>query len=159
MPKKGKGAMTGAAMTFQMPSPAGGVKMETFVPWTFVRRGIKRQVNLPTDTPAPLPRQSAPQASALPPIRDSALLRAIGLAHYWQKLLNTQKVRNAAEIAEREEVDVSQIRRLMRLTLLSPRCVEFIASKASHEITLDWISRQTLSDDWCLQDGQLATRL
>ena len=92
-------------------------------------------------------------------IKDSALLRAIGLAHYWQKLLDTQKVRNAAEIATHEEIDVSQVRRLMRLTLLSPRCVESIVSKASHEITLDWILRQSLSDDWYVQDSQLAAKM
>lgn len=154
MPKKGKGAMTGAAMTYQTPSPAGGVKMETFVPWKFVRRGIKRQVIKPNELPAPQPAPATNQPSALPPIKDSALLRAIGLAHYWQKLLDTKKIRSAAEIATREEMDVTQVRRLMRLTLLSPRRIESIASKATHELTLDWILRQSLSDDWCLQDSQ-----
>jgi hypothetical protein len=159
MPKKGKGAMTGAAMTFQTQSPTGGVKMETFVPWKFVRRGIKRQVILPNELPAPQPAPATNQACAQLPIKDSALLRAIGLAHYWQMLLDTKKVRNAAEIAIREKVDVSQVRRLMRLTLLSPRRVEFIASQATQELTLDWILRHPLTDDWCFQDSQLETKM
>ena len=157
MSKRGRGAMTGAATTYQTPCPAGGVKMETFVPWKFVRRGIKRQVILPTDAPAFQSEQSTERTSTLPPIKDSALLRAIGLAHYWQMLIDTQKVKSAAEIAVREEIDVTQVRRLMRLTLLSPRRIESLASQSAHEVTLDWILRQSSSNDWCLQDSQLAT--
>jgi len=159
MPKKGKGARTGAAMTYETQNPAGGVKMETFVPWRFVRRGIKRQVIQPTQEPALQPALAKNQPSALPPIKDSALLRAIGLAHYWQMLLDTQKVRSTAEIAAREEIDIMQVRRLMRLTLLCPRRIESLASQATHEVTLDWILRQSSSNDWCLQDSQLALRM
>jgi len=157
MPKKGRGAMTGYATTRQTPCPAGGAKMETFVPWKFVRRGIKRQVIPPTDAPAFQSGASTEQPSSLPPMKDSTLLRAIGLAHYWQMLIDTQKVKSAAEIAVREEIDVTQVRRLMRLTLLSPRRIESLASQSAHEVTLDWILRQSSSNDWCLQDSQLAT--
>jgi len=153
MSKKGRGAMTGAAATYQTPCSASGVKMETFVPWKFVRRGIKRQVILPTDAPAFQSGQSTERAPTLPPIKDSALLRAIGLAHYWQLLIDTQKVQSAAELAAREAVDITQVRRLMRLTLLSPRRIEFFASHATHDLTLDWLIRQPLSDDWCLQEA------
>lgn len=154
MSKSGRGAMTGAATTYQTPCPAGGVKMETFVPWKFVRRGIKRQVIPPTDAPAFQSGQSTERAPTLPPVKDSALLRAIGLAHYWQLLIDIQKVQSAAEIAAHEEIDITQVRRLMRLTLLSPRRIESIASQGIHEATLDWISRQSLSNDWCQQDCQ-----
>jgi hypothetical protein len=159
MSKRGRGAMTGAATTYQTPCPAGGVKMETFVPWKFVRRGIKRQVILPTDAPAFQSEQSTERTSTLPPIKDSALLRAIGLAHYWQLLIDTHKVQSAAEIAAHEEVDITQVRRLMRLTLLSPSRIESIAAKPTHEATLDWILRQSLPNDWCQQDSQFPSRL
>ena len=159
MAKRGKGSVTGEVTTLQTPCPAGGVKMETFIPWKFVRRGIKRQVLLPTDAPASQSGTSTKQAPMPPPIKDSVLLRAIGLAHYWQMLLDTQKVQSTADIAAREEVDVTQVRRLMRLTLLGPRCIEAIASQTDHGVTLDWILRQSLSDDWCLQDCQLATKM
>lgn len=159
MSKRGRGAMTGAATTYQTPCPAGGVKMETFVPWKFVRRGIKRQVILPTDAPAFQSEQSTERTSTLPPIKDSALLRAIGLAHYWQLLIDTHKVQSAAEIAAHEEVDITQVRRLMRLTLLSPSRIESIAAKPTHEATLDWILRQSLPNDWCQQDSQLVTKM
>jgi hypothetical protein len=159
MAKSGKGSVTGEVTTLQTPCPAGGVKMETFIPWKFVRRGIKRQVLPPSDAPASQPKSSTKQTPTLPLVKDSALLRAIGLAHYWQMLLDTQRVQSTSDIAAREEVDVTQVRRLMRLTLMSPRCIESIASQTDHGVTLDWILRQSLSDDWCLQDGQLATKM
>jgi hypothetical protein len=30
-------------VTSQIPDPAGGVKLETFIPWTLVKRGVKKQ--------------------------------------------------------------------------------------------------------------------
>ena len=37
-------------MTYQTPLPAGGVQMETFLPWTLVRRGLKKVIT-PLDAP------------------------------------------------------------------------------------------------------------
>jgi len=43
MAKKDQGRMTGSPVTYPIPSPAGGVRMETFLPWTLVNRGVKRE--------------------------------------------------------------------------------------------------------------------
>lgn len=51
MAKKDIGKFTGEAVTFQIPNPAGGVQMETFVPWTLVKRGVRREIITPLDTP------------------------------------------------------------------------------------------------------------
>jgi len=51
MAKKDIGKFTGEAVTFQIPNPAGGVKMETFIPWTLVKRGVRRKIITPLDTP------------------------------------------------------------------------------------------------------------
>ena len=51
MAKKDKGLLTGDPITYQTPNPAGGVQMETFIPWTLVKRGVKRQVITPIDAP------------------------------------------------------------------------------------------------------------
>ena len=51
MAKKDKGVLTSDPVTYQTPSPAGGVQMETFIPWTLVKRGVKRQVSTPLDAP------------------------------------------------------------------------------------------------------------
>ena len=43
MSKKHRGHAKGDPVTYQTPLPAGGVQMETFLPWTLVRRGLKKQ--------------------------------------------------------------------------------------------------------------------
>ena len=52
--------------------------------------------------------------------QDSALLRALGLAYHWQRLLDEQRVDTVAEIAEAEEINVTQVRRLYRCCHLQP---------------------------------------
>lgn len=61
--------------------------------------------------------------------QDTALLRALWLAYHWQRLLtlDEQRVGSVAEIAEAAEINVTQVRRLMRLTLLAPAVVEQLA--------------------------------
>jgi hypothetical protein len=41
----------GAPVTYQLPSPAGGVQPETFVPWTLIKRGLDKRVITPLDAP------------------------------------------------------------------------------------------------------------
>ena len=38
MAKMDKGVLTGKPVTYPIPCPAGGVQMETFIPWTLVKR-------------------------------------------------------------------------------------------------------------------------
>ncbi len=51
MSKKYRGQAKGDPVTCQRPTPAGGVQLETFMPWTLVRRGLKKQVITPLDAP------------------------------------------------------------------------------------------------------------
>jgi hypothetical protein len=53
--------------------------------------------------------------------------RALGLAHHWQRLLDEQRMVSVAEIAEAEGIDVTQVRRVLRLTLLAPEVLERLA--------------------------------
>ena len=39
MSKKHRGRFKGNPVTYQLPNPAGGVQLETFAPWTLVKRG------------------------------------------------------------------------------------------------------------------------
>ncbi len=41
MSKKHRGRFKGDPVTYQLPNPAGGVQLETFVPWTLVKRGLE----------------------------------------------------------------------------------------------------------------------
>lgn len=124
MSKKHRGRYQGEAVTYQLPSPAGGVQLETFVPWTLVKRGIKMKIITPLDALQEFMEEARRERQARESAQDTALLRALGLAYHWQRLLDEQRVGSVAEIAVAEEINVTQVRRLMRLTLLAPAVVE-----------------------------------
>jgi hypothetical protein len=115
--------IAGDPVTYRLPTPAGGVRLETFVPWTLVKRGAKREVITPLDAPEAFVDR-ADREHQDPSPEHSALLRALGLAYHWQRLLDEQRATSVAQIAEAEGVGGTQVRRLLRLTLLAPEVVE-----------------------------------
>lgn len=88
MSKKHRGRINGRSVTYQLPAPAGGVQMETFVPWTLVKRGLKKQVITPLDAPQGFLSEAVREREARAAAQDSALMRALGLACHWQRLLD-----------------------------------------------------------------------
>jgi hypothetical protein len=157
MAKKHTGLLTGTAVTYQAPSPAGGVQMETFIPWTLVKRGVRRQVITPIDAPQEFAVEAALEKRERKTNQDTPLLRALGLAHYWQRLLDDGKVQTIGDIAQLEEMDVTQVRRLLRLTLLVPELLETIVARTElTSINLEFILRRSMPDDWHAQEVVLA---
>ena len=153
MAKKHTGLLTGAPVTYQAPRPAGGVQMETFIPWTLVKRGVRRQVITPIDAPQEFVVEATLEKRDRKTNQDSPLLRALGLAHYWQRLLNDGKVQTIGDIAQLEEMDVTQVRRLLRLALLAPNLLETIVAKAElTSINLEFVLRRSMPDDWHAQE-------
>ena len=75
--------------------------------------------------------------------------RALGLAHHWQRLLDEQRAASVAEIAEAEGMDVTQVRRVMRLTLLAPEVVERLVS--SPDAVLEKVMRRPWPSSWNAQ--------
>ena len=149
MAKKHTGLLTGTAVTYQAPSPAGGVQMETFIPWTLVKRGVRRQVITPIDAPQEFAIEAALEKRERKTNQDTPLLRALGLAHYWQQLLDDGRVQTISDIARLEEMDVTQVRRLLRLALLAPSFLEIIVAKAELiSINLEFVFRRSMPDDW-----------
>ncbi len=146
MSRKHYGKQTGRAISRALPTPAGGVQLETFIPWTLVKRGCKKQVITPLDAPQEFAKEAAREREARAAAQDTALMRALGLAHHWQRLLDEGRARSVREIAEAEGVDVTHVRRLLRLTLLAPSVVERLAS--SSDASLDAILRRPLSIFW-----------
>ncbi|MCK6431722.1 MAG: hypothetical protein HUU30_02370 [Burkholderiaceae bacterium] len=124
MSAKHRGRLGGAPNTRQLPTPAGGVKLETFVPWRLVQRGVRREVITPLDAPQEFAVEATREREARAAAQDTALTRALGLAHHWQRLLTERRMASVAEIARAEGLDASQVHRLMRLTLLAPEVVE-----------------------------------
>ena len=157
MAKKHTGLLTGASVTYQIPSPAGGVQMETFIPWTLVKRGVRRQVITPIDAPQEFVVEAALEKRERKSNQDTPLLRALGLAQYWQRLLDDAKVQTIGDIAQLEEMDVTQVRRLLRLTLLAPGLLETIVGKSElTSINLEFVLRRSMPDDWHAQSALLA---
>ena len=157
MAKKHTGLLTGTPVTYQAPSPAGGVKMETFIPWTLVKRGVRRQDITPIDAPQEFVVEAALERRERKTNQDTPLIRALGLAHYWQRLLDDGKVQTIGDIAQLEEMDVTQVRRLLRLALLAPSLLETIVARVElTSINLEFVLRRSMPDDWHAQSGLLA---
>ncbi|CAE6686989.1 LacI family transcriptional regulator [Candidatus Nitrotoga fabula] len=149
MANKNPENLTGNPVAYSMPIPAGGVQMETFIPWTLVKRGVNRQVITPLDAPQEFTADARQERQARESLQDTALMRALGLAHHWQRLLDGQWVESIAEIAKAEGLDVTQVRRIMRLTLLAPEVVERLAR--SPDVVLEQVMRRPWPSSWNVQ--------
>ena len=149
MSKKHRGRFKGDPVTYQLPSPAGGVQLETFVPWTLVKRGNKKQVITPLDAPQEFLEEATREREARAAAQDTPLLRALGLAYHWQRLLDEGRATSVIDIAEAEGVDVKQVRRVMRLTLLAPEVVERLVG--STDAVLEKVMRRPWPKEWAAQ--------
>lgn len=85
---------------------------------------MKKEVITPLDTPQAFTKHVEEERRARAAAQDTPMMRALGLAHHWQRLLDEQRVASVAEITEAEGIDSSQMHRLMRLMLLAPEVVE-----------------------------------
>ena len=154
--KKHYGKQTGRPITHELPTPAGGVRLETFVPWTLVRRGLRKRVITPLDAPQEFLSEAALERKEKTAAQDTALMRALGLAHHWQRLLNEERAASVADIATAEGMDVTQVRRVMRLTLLAPEVIERLVG--APDILLEQVMRRSWSNGWNSQVMALANR-
>lgn len=148
MYKKHRGLMTGKAVNYTIPKPSGGVQMETFIPWTLVKRGVRRQIITPIDTPDEFHEGALVEQQKRKESQDSPLLRALGLAHHWQKLLDNGQYRTMTEIAAAEGIDLGQASRIARLTQLAPHLVETFLIEQESDLSLEGFIRRGLPADW-----------
>lgn len=81
-------------------------------------------------------------------------MRALGLAHHWQRLLDEERAASVADIARAEGMDVTQVRRVMRLTLLAPYVIERLV--AAPDIVLEQVMRRPWPNCWIEQMQVLA---
>jgi hypothetical protein len=152
--KKHYGKQTGRPITHELPTPAGGVRLETFVPWTLVRRGLKKRVITPLDAPQEFLSEATRERAAQVAAQDSALIRALGLAHHWQRLLDEERAASVADIAKAEGMDTTQVRRVMRLNLLAPEVIERLVG--APDILLEQVMRRPWPNGWSDQMRVLA---
>ncbi len=110
------------------------------VPFRVVKRGGRKEVQLPPD--APVQRRT-----------DSTLIKALARAFRWKRMLESGEFATINDLAEREGIAPSYMTRVLRLTLLAPDIVEAILDGTQGpEVTL----RQSLEPfpvEWKLQFG------
>ncbi|MCC7005767.1 MAG: LacI family transcriptional regulator [Ottowia sp.] len=147
MPKKDQ-IVTGKPVTYQTPNPAGGVKLETFVPYTLSKRGVKREIITPFEAPEQFQQQAIVAREKLKAMKDTALLKALGLAHYWQRLLEEGKFKTLTEIAAAEGMDLGRVSRIARLTQLAPDVIEICVNRQHKSLTLEKLARRRISPLW-----------
>jgi len=107
-------------------------------------------LDAPQEFLAEAKQERAAQAAA----QDSALMRALGLAHHWQRLLDEERAASVADIARAEGMDVTQVRRLMRLTLFAPEVIERLVG--APDILLEQLMRRPWPDGWSEQTQVIA---
>jgi hypothetical protein len=120
-----------------VPCPASGVELETFIPWTLVKRGAKKEVITPIDAPEAFTVEAASDRQRKKAEQHSPVDKALGLAIYWQSLLDEGKFASLTEIARAEGIDRAYVSRVFRLTRVSPTIVEqALAGKVSMEVLM-----------------------
>jgi hypothetical protein len=94
------------------------------VPFRIAKRGGRKSILPPSDTPAP--RRV-----------DSTLVRALARAFRWRRMLDAGEFVTITELAVHEKVTLSYVTRVLRLTSLAPDIVEGILDGATEqEVTL-----------------------
>ncbi len=154
MSRNHRGRLLGEPVTRPLPAPAGGIQLETFVPWTLIKRGSKKEVITPLDAPQEFVAEARREKRGRDAMQDTPLMRALGLAHYWQRLLDERRFASVAEIAEAEDIGITQVRRLLRLTLLAPEIVEQLIGIPG--ATLEPLMRRTWPIEWHTQVKTIA---
>ena len=80
--------------------------------------------------------------------RPTPLVRALGLAFHWQRLLDEQLFSSITEIAAAEGLDLGRASRISRLATLAPDIVDTAVSGNEQVITLETLGRQALFISW-----------
>ena len=158
MSKKHRGQIKGDPVTYQTPLPAGGVQLETFLPWTLVHRGFKKQVITPLDAPQEFLDEALHEQQVREMRQDTPLMRALGLAHHWQRLLDEGRFGSMTEIAVAKGIDLGQASKMSRLAQLAPDLIEAIAF-GRLEVGISQLLQGKLSASWLLQRESLLTSL
>ena len=70
------------------------------------------------------------------------------MAHYWQRLIDEGKFRSITDIAAAEGIDVTQARRLLRLTLLAPAVLDNLLANPDVAVNLESLLRRVMPLDW-----------
>jgi len=107
-----------------------------------------KEIKLAT-CPDPVKRSSDFQSSAV-----SKTIEALALAFHWSKLIDLGRVDSIDEIAKRENLNPTTVRKILRLALLAPEIIQYLV--AHPEVSLDTLKRKAIPIVWHQQDGLLS---
>lgn len=137
------------------PLEGGGVRITTFVPFHFRKRGIKKVIVAPEGVSQPIAVTDTP---VLTPEQDRPLLKALGRGIYWQQLIDNGTVASGSEIAERECIHRSTVNDLLRLALLAPDIIQAAyEGRLPRAVSLEAILRAKVPLDWNEQRRLIAS--
>ena len=137
------------------PLEGGGVRITTFVPFHFKKRGIKKVIVAPEGVSQPIAVTDTP---VLTPEQDRPLLKALGRGIYWQQLIDNGTVASGTEIAERECIHRSTVNDLLRLALLAPDIVQAAyEGRLPRAVSLEALLRAKVPLDWNEQRRLIAS--
>jgi hypothetical protein len=132
------------------PLEGGGVKITTFIPLQFKKRGVKKVVISPVGVDEPVMMDSP--GPAISPTLDPVLLKALGRGFYWQHLLDKGVVADAAEIARREGLHKTTINNELRFALLAPEIIQAaMDGRLPRTVSLESLQRTTIPVEWGMQ--------
>ena len=117
----------------------------------YVKRGAKKEILTPIESPEAFRVEAVTERREREAAKDTPLVRALGLAHYWQHLLDTGKVGSLTEIAAAEGMDLGQVSRIARLTQLAPEIVEACMAGEDNGLILENLNRRVFPVDWGMQ--------
>lgn len=109
---------TGLPHERRHPLEDGGVKITTFVPLKFKKRGIKKVIVGPEGVIDPV--SISVVVPTITPHQDTFLLKTLGRCYYWQHLLDSGVVADAMEIAKQEGLSKITVSETLRLASLAP---------------------------------------
>lgn len=119
-------------MTRSSPVPE---TIELHVPFRVVKRGGRKQMQLP-------------KGATQPWRTDNTLVKALARGFRWKRMLESGEFPTITELAEREGIAPSYMTRVLRLTLLAPDVVEAIlAGRNEPEVTLTRLA-QGAPEEW-----------
>ncbi|WKB50891.1 hypothetical protein [Eleftheria terrae] len=93
-----------------------GVQNVTFVPLSIKRRHNRKLLTPPPGAPA-LKTQAT---------LDASMIKMLGKAFYWQRLIDSGEVLHASDLARKLKLEPGWVAEVLRLTLLAPDIVEAV---------------------------------
>ncbi len=84
------------------------------VPFQITKRGGRKEMVLPAEAPVQRPRT------------DNTVVKALGRAFRWKRMLETGSYASVTELAEKEKIGMSYLTRVLRMTLLAPDIIDAI---------------------------------